>query len=154
MARCQEMSTLPDGYILQSKVPLASSSGLLAYYLYPVANTVRPSVNITDRWYRLWARIIVKARPSAFLESRSWWVHDCGKQTNNQYPVGLIRGNTVNVPYDANWEILLFVTQHWPRFCFTFLQNDLSSFSTWNHKQPWVMIAGLLYNNWKVFRTR
>ena len=62
LARCQEMATLPTGYILQRKVPSASSSGSLghcvcavlqdgcqctnqAYYLYPVANSVRPSVD-------------------------------------------------------------------------------------------------------------
>ena len=31
MARCQAMSTLPAGYILQSKVTLASSSGSLGF---------------------------------------------------------------------------------------------------------------------------
>ena len=58
------MATLPVGYILQGKVPSASSSGSLGfivcvqccrmvdsvpirhmYYHYPVANTVRPSVD-------------------------------------------------------------------------------------------------------------
>jgi hypothetical protein len=58
------MVTLPAGYIPQRKVPLMSSSGYLdfivcvkcgrmvdsapirlAYYLYPIANTVRPSVD-------------------------------------------------------------------------------------------------------------
>jgi hypothetical protein len=54
------------------------------YYLYPVANTVRPSVDITDGWYCLRDGYILMAGPSTFLESRSWWVHDCGKQTNIQ----------------------------------------------------------------------
>ena len=30
-------------------------------------------------WYRLWGGNILMARPNKFLESRSWWDHDCGK---------------------------------------------------------------------------
>ena len=64
LAKCQEMANLPVGYVPKRKVPSASSSGSLGfivclkcykmvdsvqpYYLYPVANTVRPSVGITD----------------------------------------------------------------------------------------------------------
>ena len=64
VARCQEMATLPAGYIPQSKGPSSSSSGSLCfivcvqscrmvpirhtYYLYPVANTVRPSVDADE----------------------------------------------------------------------------------------------------------
>ena len=56
--------TLPVGYIPQRKVPSASSSGslyfivcevlcgvvgwLIVYYLYPVANSVRPSVDMGE----------------------------------------------------------------------------------------------------------
>ena len=62
---CQEMATLPAEYIPQCKLPSASSIGSLGfivcvqccrmvdsvpirhtYYLYPVANTVRPSSSI------------------------------------------------------------------------------------------------------------
>ena len=32
-------------------------------------------------WYCLWGGNILMARPSTFLESRSWWGHDCGKST-------------------------------------------------------------------------
>jgi hypothetical protein len=36
MARCQEMSTLPAGYILQRKVTSASSSGSLGFIVCEV----------------------------------------------------------------------------------------------------------------------
>ena len=42
-------------------------------------NTVRPSVNHKFWWYCLRGGNINMARPSTFLESRSWWGHDCGK---------------------------------------------------------------------------
>ena len=63
VARYRDMATLPAGYVPQRKVPWASSSGSLgfirmvdryqlqlvvAYYLYPVANTVRPSVDMVE----------------------------------------------------------------------------------------------------------
>ena len=43
-------------------------------YLYPGLVDCR-----LDDMYRLWGRNILMARPSTFLESRSWWGHDFGK---------------------------------------------------------------------------
>ena len=50
LTRCRKMATLPAGYILQPKLPSASSSGKLysktgwMNYLYPIAHIVGPSV--------------------------------------------------------------------------------------------------------------
>ena len=35
-------------------------------------------------WYRLLCGTIFMARPSTFLENRSWWGHDCGKKTHKK----------------------------------------------------------------------
>ena len=44
-----------------------------------LANTVRPICRLQIGWYHLWVGNILMARPSTFLESRSWRGHDYGK---------------------------------------------------------------------------
>ena len=53
-------------------------------YLYPwqYSQTISWS---QIRWYPHWSGKIVIARPNTFLESRSWWGHDCGKFIENIY---------------------------------------------------------------------
>ena len=41
-------------------------------YLYP-GQYSQTICRLQIRWYRLWGRNILMARPSTFLESRSWW---------------------------------------------------------------------------------
>ena len=92
MAMCQEMSTLPAGYIPQRKVKSVSSSGSLYVcslcvwsvvgwlIVYQDGNFLYPrlySQNIC--WSQIWGGNILMARPSTFLESRTWWGHDYGK---------------------------------------------------------------------------
>ena len=47
-------------------------------YLYP-GQYSRTLCWLQIWWYCLWVRNILMTRPSTFLESRSWWGHDCGK---------------------------------------------------------------------------
>ena len=53
----------------------------MLHYTVNQANTVRPSFDHRLWWYRLRRRTLTW--PGVFLESRSWWGHDCVK-TNKQ----------------------------------------------------------------------
>ena len=78
------------------------------------ANTVRPSVDFRLWWYRLRGRNIKMARPSTFLESRSWWGHDCGKQTILKGPQNTFQNSIKNLLiFDTNFNIQCPVEITW-----------------------------------------
>ena len=99
MARCWEMSTLQTGYILQCKVTSASSGGSLGFIMNfycvwsvvgwltlslsgPIQSDLLLIADCDDTTFEgtLTLQDPVHWAPSTFLESRSWWGHDCGKQ--------------------------------------------------------------------------
>ena len=79
VARCQEILTLPAGYIPQCK----ATWGSMVTISNQLVNLVRPSVNRRLWWYPPRGGNINMERPKTFLESRSWWGNDCGKQIIN-----------------------------------------------------------------------
>ena len=61
-------------------------------------------------WYCLWGRNILMARPSTFLESRSWWGYDC-----IYYPLKL---NDLGI-----LEMLMGSLEHWKPFLSSFYEG-------------------------------
>ena len=95
MARCQEMSTLPAGYILQHKVTSGSSSGSLGFIVCVKCCRMVPRWWLSLSWpiqsdHLSMADQMIppmgrkhshgKTQCIAFLESRTWWGPNCGKQ--------------------------------------------------------------------------
>ena len=101
------------------------------------ANTVRPSFDHRLWWYRLQRRTLTW--PGVFLESRSWWGHDCVKTKTTTYHIWPFYGASTSFFFGSNLSTSNSVITY-----------EFTKFITWPAQFPAWSLKNFGYLSWKI----